>query len=708
MLLDMSKTIKSLARDSIVNTEERIERELDNFFNPVITSLMVSKNWGENGSISGFQPEELNPVFMPVLKSFTQISSMLIANDSGCEYMLLESDSANWINRTTFQDGKIKEVRKHEWKFTQADTIYKTAIWEEKKDYDPRIRPWYKIATQSSYQNIPVWTDPYIFATTKDPGVTASIKWFGPGSSDTNVIAYDIMLTDISKFTSQLHVSNNGMAFILSHNGEIIGLPKNERFLILDSLKANVLKLPGEIQIPLLDTIFCKGSLDNGQDFFSFRFDHDVWWASLKKYEFNREDYLIIGVAVPERDYLAQIKQTRNTILIGFGLVIILTVVMVYSFLQKRKANLLLEKKNAEILQQKEEIETQRDEIEAKRDQLEIRNQEILQAKEEIETQRDQLEIQNEKLYQAKEEIEAQRDEIEAQRDQVMLQYDVISEQNREITDSIHYAKRIQNAILPTPEFRQKLLKEHFILFKPLNIVSGDFYWMASLENRTIVVTADCTGHGVPGAFMSMLGAAFLNEIINKEYITHTGVILRRLRKQVIDALQQKGAEMEQKDGMDIVICSIDFSTMTLQFSGANNPLYIIRQKSMPAINIAVELYKTQDLEDYILYEIRPDNMPIAIHVKMDKFATHEIKLEQEDSLYMFSDGFADQFGGPKGKKFMYKHFKELLLSIQKKSMNEQAEILDQTIEDWKSYTDNHSGKKFEQIDDISVLGIKI
>ncbi|GAB4294357.1 MAG: hypothetical protein Kow0068_19210 [Marinilabiliales bacterium] len=437
---------------------------------------------------------------------------------------------------------------------------------------------------------------------------------------------------------------------------------------------------------------------------FSFENNSETWWCQIKKYPLNSKINILIGVIIPEKDIVAEMKSTKNTIIIGFVLVIIMTIITVYYLQQQRKANLLLQQRNEEILQQKEEIEAQ--------------NEHILQQKEEIETQRDILETQNEELKQAKEEIEAQRDEIESQRDEVLKQRDFIAEQNREITDSIKYAKRIQRAILPTEDFRNKLLKEHFVLFKPLNIVSGDFYWITFLEGKTIITVADCTGHGVPGAFMSMLGAAFLNEIVNKEYITHTGVILRRLRKQVIKALQQSISEeghkstdessMALRDGMDIALCSIDMDSLDIQFSGANNSLYLIRDKNNDFPELDDDAYKTMEFENKILYEIKPDKMPIAIYEKMDRFKTVEFKLFEGDVLYMFSDGFADQFGGPKGKKFMYKNFKKLLLQVHEKPMNEQLVILDNTIEDWKNHINPENNAPYEQVDDICIIGFRI
>ncbi|MBN2682649.1 MAG: SpoIIE family protein phosphatase [Bacteroidales bacterium] len=387
-------------------------------------------------------------------------------------------------------------------------------------------------------------------------------------------------------------------------------------------------------------------------------------------------------------------KTTWFYLLVAGSIILLIVLFIKYRERKLKKEKQILEKKvlerTIEVRTQKEEIEAQRDEIQSKKDVLQQQNEEILQAKEEIEAQRDEIQLQNEVLAKQKEHIE---------------------EINKEMTDSIHYAKRIQAAILPSNEFISKNLKEYFVLFRPKDIVSGDFYWMTNVEEKIVIAVADCTGHGVPGAFMSMLGAAFLNEIINKEYITHTGVILRRLRKEVIRALQQKGESLEQKDGMDICLCCIDSKTLKLQFSGANNPLYIIRNSLIQPPNISEEKYKSLEINNFVLYEIRADKMPIAIYEKMDKFETQEIQLEKDDLLFMFSDGFADQFGGPEkergGKKFMYKSFKKLLLQNANLSMVEQKNQLIKAFEDWIRFPDIN-GKSYDQVDDIVVLGLKI
>ncbi len=262
-----------------------------------------------------------------------------------------------------------------------------------------------------------------------------------------------------------------------------------------------------------------------------------------------------------------------------------------------------------------------------------------------------------------------------------------ISRQQKEITDSITYASKIQSAVLPQKKYVDKIFKEYFILFKPQHIVSGDFFWVKEVNDLITIVVADCTGHGVPGAFMSMLGLSFLNEISNAKKIKSTGEILNELRKRVVNSLHQTGKEGEQKDGMDISIITWYREENYLEFSGANNPLYLIRNGK--------------------LTEYKGDKMPIGIHVKQDDFKTIRIPINRGDCVYLFSDGYADQFGGPKGKKYKYKTLKKLLLANSHLPMSNQKQILDKEIEKWKAYINPYDNKPYQQIDDILVFGIR-
>ena len=286
----------------------------------------------------------------------------------------------------------------------------------------------------------------------------------------------------------------------------------------------------------------------------------------------------------------------------------------------------------------------------------------------------------NTKLEEQNEQIKKQKTEIESQRD-------LAHQQNKDITDSIEYAKRIQTALLPPMNFIRRNLPEHFILFKPRDIVSGDFYWMMKKDDKIIIAAADCTGHGVPGAFMSMLGTAFLNEIVTKItenkhiYSLQANEILNQLRNYIIESLHQTGAPNESKDGIDIALCIIDAKKHKLQFAGAHNSLYIIKNNELQVI--------------------KGDRMPVSIHQNSHKsFTNHEIDIKENDIIYLFSDGFVDQIGGQKERKFMSRSFRELLLQIHHKSMEVQHQLLDKAFEDWRG---NNS-----QLDDILVIGIKL
>ena len=305
-----------------------------------------------------------------------------------------------------------------------------------------------------------------------------------------------------------------------------------------------------------------------------------------------------------------------------------------------------------------------------------------------IEKQKILVDEKNILLNQQNEEINTQKDEIESQRDLVTNQKNQIENILHEVHQSINYAQRIQIAVLPENSLLENCFSEYFILYKPKDKVSGDFYWWAEVDNQIIITVADCTGHGVPGAFMTMLGTSFLREIVQKEFITDSAVILKKLRKEIIKALKQKGVEGEQKDGMDMALVSINKKSKLMHYAGAHNSLLITRNPD----NLK---YETENI-----IEIKADKMPVAIYDLMDNFTNHEIQLHNGDMIYMFSDGYVDQFGGPNRKKFLSKNFRQLIHEIKYKSMTEQEKILNETIENWKG--------EYEQIDDITVLGLKI
>lgn len=292
-------------------------------------------------------------------------------------------------------------------------------------------------------------------------------------------------------------------------------------------------------------------------------------------------------------------------------------------------------------------------------------------------------------IYKSLRNSNKQKQLIELQKFEVEQQKIIVDNKNKEITDSIIYARRIQQAILPPKEVLSKNLENAFILYKPKDVVSGDFYWMESsningaLERAIFLAAADCTGHGVPGAMVSVVCNNALNRAVREFKLTNPSEILDKVRSLVIETFEK--SEEEVNDGMDIALCSLQFSesSATLQYAGANNALYIV---------------KANDKEK--LVEIKPNKQPIGKVDNPEPFTQHKIELQKGDTIYMFTDGFADQFGGKKGKKLMYKPFKNLLLSIQDKTMDEQKTTLEQYFEEWKG--------NLEQVDDVCVIGVRI
>ncbi|MCD6066474.1 MAG: protein serine/threonine phosphatase [Bacteroidetes bacterium] len=271
---------------------------------------------------------------------------------------------------------------------------------------------------------------------------------------------------------------------------------------------------------------------------------------------------------------------------------------------------------------------------------------------------------------------------IDNQQKETQKQKALLEEKQKEIIDSINYANRIQRALLATDTLLKQNLGSYFIFFNPKAIVSGDFYWASKLsDGRFTFVTADCTGHGVPGAFMSLLNISFLNEAINERLLTDPGKILDLVRMRVIEALSEDGSMEGGKDGMDCNIVVYDFKTNTIEYAAAHNPVWICRGKE--------------------IIELKADKMPVGKHDKDSvPFSTHSFSLQKDDLVYTFTDGYADQFGGPKGKKFKYKQLYQLLTDNSTLSLVQQRELLYKTFSDWKG--------ELEQIDDVCVVGIQI
>ena len=277
-------------------------------------------------------------------------------------------------------------------------------------------------------------------------------------------------------------------------------------------------------------------------------------------------------------------------------------------------------------------------------------------------------------------EIIHQKDQIAQQRDAIELQKQKIEEINKNLGDSINYARRIQNAVFPPVRLLNELFPDNFLLFLPQQIVSGDFFWVTYYQGKKIVTVSDCTGHGVPGAFMSMLGITMLNELVHSMGITEPSEILNQLKNDIIRALRQEETEVIAGDGMEMALCVYDPVTSVLQYAGAFNPLVILRGGKLQVID--------------------PDPMPVGLGaIREVKFNQHEFKMSKGDVIYLFSDGYADQFGGARSKKFSRRRFLEMLQEIHTLPMNTQKQNLTKTLQEWM--------KEEQQIDDITVMGIR-
>jgi ligand-binding sensor domain-containing protein len=334
---------------------------------------------------------------------------------------------------------------------------------------------------------------------------------------------------------------------------------------------------------------------------------------------------------------------------IAYAVYILIIIFSVVFFIRHRERSLIEQKKVLEkkVKERTEEVEQQKNEIIDKNDELEQQNFEIL-------TQRDTLTLQNEK----------------------------ISKQNKQIKDSIQYASRIQSAILPSTTILNQHNIEHFLIFRPKDIVSGDFYWIKQTNDHLLIAVADCTGHGVPGAFMSMLGNAFLNEIMNHSDITETSQVLERLRDLIISSLEQSGDDSVTRDGMDIAFCKMNLRTNEVQFAGAYNSLLIVRSGE--------------------LIEIKANRFPVGHYYKgLQTFDNSIFQFQSGDTLYMLTDGILDQFGGENGGKYSSKRLRSLLLEVSQLPMYKQKELIEISLDNWMN-------NKYEQIDDITLLGLKV
>lgn len=282
--------------------------------------------------------------------------------------------------------------------------------------------------------------------------------------------------------------------------------------------------------------------------------------------------------------------------------------------------------------------------------------------------------VLEQKVIERTEEVVRQKEEIEFKTKELEILF-------KQVTDSIHYAKRIQEAILPPNSVLKTLLPDSFVLYKPKDIVSGDFYWVDKKGDWVYFAAVDCTGHGVPGAFMSIVGHNLLKDILKNTDSVSPAKIMDELNDGVASTLHVNQSERQTKDGMDMTLCALNLSTMELQYSGAFNPLYLVRKGE--------------------LIQYKANKFPVGMYLgEKQHFTNNTIQLQKGDTIYIFSDGYADQFGGPRGKKFMAGNFRNLLLEASSHPIDKQKTMLNETIEEWRGY--------LEQVDDILVIGVRV
>ncbi|MFN5183862.1 MAG: PP2C family protein-serine/threonine phosphatase [Bacteroidota bacterium] len=355
--------------------------------------------------------------------------------------------------------------------------------------------------------------------------------------------------------------------------------------------------------------------------------------------------------------------------------------------INKTESETIWIKERSTILESKQKFEEKNkklwsmsEAVHKERKKVDEENEKLLLEKEKLVSDKKKLDEKIKKLWQTSTAIHKEKERI----NELKLE---IENKHQEIIDSVNYAKRIQRALLASEKLLRNHLKEYFIFFKPRDIVSGDFYWASETQdNKFLLAIADSTGHGVPGAIMSILNISALNEAVNAEKLNAPDTILNYSRKRIMEHMANDGSEEGGKDGMDCVLCKIDFEKKLLSFAAANNPLWIFRKN------------KEANIE---LIEIKPDKMPVGKAMgEIKPFSLHEISVQPGDLIIMITDGFADQFGGPNGKKFMYKPLKELLFRLNQLPMQEMKQELYSRFNEWKG--------RHEQVDDVLIAGIRV
>ncbi|MDX1651738.1 MAG: SpoIIE family protein phosphatase [Brumimicrobium sp.] len=602
ILYELSLTKHNVARELVEKAVDQTKHELEDFFNPVKNQLKTSSVQAQMKSIDDYSLIDYHKLFVPVIQNYSQISSLGIATSEGFEHdILIEENSNEWLTREVHIEKTGFEEFWTAYKINEENKVQVDSSWVSKARHDPRSRPWFQGADKEL--NKLYWTSPYLFNTNQKMGITVSSSWIDPFNPDRHVVlAYDLTLEYISDFTSGIRPTKNGEIMITTGDRQfVIGMPREadhdlENLGIADSVR----------QKELLEVLNHE---EIGEPFV-FASEGENWWGICESFELNDEQSFMIFAALPENDFLAELKQSQRLLGGGFAGILLLAFLVMRSHNKQIRNQKQLRQKNAEITAQNK----------------------------------------------------------------------LIASKNKEILDSINYAKRIQTAILPSDKLVKSYLDSSFVLYLPKDIVAGDFYWMESKGDFIMFAAADCTGHGVPGAMVSVMCHNALNRSVKEFGLIQPNDILDKTRELVLEEFSK--SEEDVKDGMDISLCVLNVKTNILWWSGANNPLWLI-----PSGESKVK-------------QLKADKQPVGSHPGNKPFSVHEIQLQKGDKIYIFTDGLQDQFGGLNYKKFKPSRLRKLILEIKDLPPEEQRLKIWNAFKEWKGDQD--------QVDDICVIGVEI
>ncbi|MCC5923590.1 MAG: serine/threonine-protein phosphatase [Crocinitomicaceae bacterium] len=604
ILYDLSIAKEKTAQNFLEKVSERTFHGLNNFFQPVEQQLTTTAAQLGARKVDLWNTEQLKSVFVPIMERNSSVNVIGLYTESGLDFDVMRdtSEGAYLVRSVNQIDSSSSYFRSY---FSIQDKILTLdSIWKNEYEHG-------ELASQrnnrlTTQMNTLLWSDPYILRNSKQSGITVSYGWLLPHYDNQRaILSLDIKLSKISHFINDLQPSENGEIMITTGDkNAVIGLRTKAKDLLSDYQPiTNV----SEIDNPELIYILNQPDADKA---FKFRQNGHDWWGLIKPYLLNEEQQFYVLIAIPEKDFIQELKEAQLLMVGGFFGISFLTLLILRSHYRINKQKKKLTKQNIEILEKNK----------------------------------------------------------------------IIAAKREAILESINYAKRIQTAILPPHKLMLEKLPSSFVLYLPKDIVAGDFYWLEDVNNRIYFAAADCTGHGVPGAMVSVMCHNALNRCVRELKLTCPGKILDQTKTFIKEEFAQ--SESKIKDGMDISLCVWEPKERKLQWAGANNPLWIKRENS-------------EELEI-----IKPDKQPIANYIIDEPFTAHHFDLFKGDVVYLFSDGFADQFGGERGKKFKIGALKKLVLSIAHLPMNEQKRALERAFQEWKG--------ELEQIDDVCFMGVKL